>query len=153
MATAADERRAVLLRGDDNVAAAARPIPKGFVLTLGGREVAVREPIALGHTVALVAITPGAPIRKYGQLIAFARTGAGRVRQPSQRGRVCDRRARLRGQFRPAPRRRARPRDPGRGPGEREGRSRTGAAPDAEYPGARGDREDGRGRRAGRPRA
>ena len=37
MATAAEEQRAVLLRGDDNVAVAARPIPKGFVLEVGGR--------------------------------------------------------------------------------------------------------------------
>ena len=31
MATAAEAERAILLRGDDNVAVAARPIPKGFV--------------------------------------------------------------------------------------------------------------------------
>ena len=56
MATAAEAERAILLRGDDNVAVAARPIPKGFVLTVGGRTVEVREPIALGHKVALVDI-------------------------------------------------------------------------------------------------
>jgi altronate hydrolase len=72
MATAAEERRAVLLRGDDNVAVAARPIPRGFVLRLGAGAVEVREPIALGHKVALVDIEPGAPIRKYGQIIGFA---------------------------------------------------------------------------------
>ena len=72
MATAAGERRAVLLREDDNVAVAARPIPKGFVLDLGGREIEVREPIALGHKVALVDVAAGAPIRKYGQIIGFA---------------------------------------------------------------------------------
>ena len=68
MATAAEERRAVLLRGDDNVAVAARPIPRGFVITVGGRTVEVREPIALGHKVALTAIEPGSPVRKYGQI-------------------------------------------------------------------------------------
>jgi arabinonate dehydratase len=72
MATAAEGRRAVLLRGDDDVAVAARPIPKGFVLAIGGREVEVREPIALGHKVALADIEPGAAIRKYGQIIGFA---------------------------------------------------------------------------------
>lgn len=72
MATAAEGRRAVLLRGDDDVAVAARPIPKGFVLAVGDREVEVREPIALGHKVALADIEPGAAIRKYGQIIGFA---------------------------------------------------------------------------------
>jgi altronate hydrolase len=72
MSTAAEEQRAVLLRGDDNVAVAARPIPKGFVLTIGERPVEVREPIALGHKVALADIETGAPIRKYGQIIGFA---------------------------------------------------------------------------------
>lgn len=72
MATAAEERKAVLLRGDDNVAVAARPIPKGFVLTLGGLTVEVREPIGPGHKVALVDIAPGEPARKYGQIIGFA---------------------------------------------------------------------------------
>ncbi len=68
MAMAADERRAVLLREDDNVAVAARPIPKGFVV-LG---VEAREPIALGHKVALNEILEGEPVRKYGQIIGFA---------------------------------------------------------------------------------
>ena len=72
MATAAEEQRAVLLRGDDNVAVAARPIPQGYVLEVGGRQVEVREPIALGHKVALTAIEPGEPVRKYGQVIGFA---------------------------------------------------------------------------------
>jgi len=71
MATA-EEQRAVLLRGDDNVAVAARPIPKGFLLAVGGRSVEVREPIALGHKVALASIETGAPVRKYGQIIGFA---------------------------------------------------------------------------------
>jgi altronate hydrolase len=72
MATAAEERRAVVLRSEDNVAVAARPIPKGFVVTVGDRVVEVREPIALGHKVALTDIEPGAPILKYGQIIGFA---------------------------------------------------------------------------------
>jgi arabinonate dehydratase len=72
MATAADDRRAVLLRGVDNVAVAARPIPKGFELSLEGREVRVLEPIALGHKVALVDLEAGSPVRKYGQIIGFA---------------------------------------------------------------------------------
>jgi altronate hydrolase len=73
MATAAGiGSAAVLLRGDDNVAVAARPIAKGTVLDLGGGPVAVREPIALGHKVAVREIGEGRPVRKYGQIIGFA---------------------------------------------------------------------------------
>ncbi len=72
MATETEGRRAVLLREDDNVAVAARPIPRGFALEVGGRTVAVREPIALGHKVALVDVEVGSPVRKYGQIIGFA---------------------------------------------------------------------------------
>jgi altronate hydrolase len=72
MATAAEPSKAVLLRDDDNVAVAARPIPQEAVITLGGRCVEVREPIALGHKVALCAIAAGEPVRKYGQIIGFA---------------------------------------------------------------------------------
>ncbi len=72
MATAAEERRAVLLRGDDNVAVAARPIPKGCVLDSAAKAVEVREPVALGHKVALADIAEGEPVRKYGQIIGFA---------------------------------------------------------------------------------
>jgi altronate hydrolase len=72
MATVPDDRPAVLLLAADNVAVAARPIPKGFVVGLGGHSAEVREPIALGHKVALVDIAVGEPIRKYGQIIGFA---------------------------------------------------------------------------------
>jgi altronate hydrolase len=72
MAMTAEERRAILLRSDDNVAVAARPIPTGFVLDLGGNKVEVREPIKLGHKVAVRDIAEGEPIHKYGQVIGFA---------------------------------------------------------------------------------
>ncbi|GAC1464978.1 MAG: altronate dehydratase family protein [Isosphaeraceae bacterium] len=72
MATATDGQRAVLLRGDDNVAVAARPIPRGFVVEIGDHAVEALEPVALGHKVALVDIAPGEPVRKYGQIIGFA---------------------------------------------------------------------------------
>ena len=72
MATATEARRAVLLRADDNVAVAARPIPKGFALDLGDRTIEVREPIALGHKVSVVDIPAGEAVRKYGQIIGFA---------------------------------------------------------------------------------
>ncbi len=72
MATATEPPRAVLLRNDDNVAVAARPIPQGALLTLGGQCVEVREPIGLGHKVALREIGAGEPVRKYAQIIGFA---------------------------------------------------------------------------------
>jgi altronate hydrolase len=72
MATATEARRAVLLRSDDNVAVAARPIPRGFALEVGGRTVEVTEPIALGHKVAVADIAAGDEVRKYGQIIGFA---------------------------------------------------------------------------------
>jgi altronate hydrolase len=72
MATAVDDPKAVILRSDDTVAVAARPIPRGFSLPLGGRTIEVREPIGLGHKVALNDIKPGEPVRKYGQIIGFA---------------------------------------------------------------------------------
>ena len=72
MSTATEASRAVLLRGDDNVAVAARPIPRGFLLEVGGRTVPVLEPIALGHKVAVDDVEVGAPVLKYGQIIGFA---------------------------------------------------------------------------------
>ena len=72
MATAAGAGRAILLRGDDHVAVAARPIPEGAVVEVGGRAVRVGEPIALGHKVAVTAIGQGEAVRKYGQVIGFA---------------------------------------------------------------------------------
>jgi altronate hydrolase len=72
MAVALDEPKAVLLRSDDDVAVAARPIPKDALLEVDGRSVAVREPIGLGHKVAISEIAAGQPVRKYGQVIGFA---------------------------------------------------------------------------------
>lgn len=66
MATAADRPQAVLLRGEDNVAVAARPIARGSVVELPGLTVEVREPIELGHKLAHAADRPrcaGAEVR------------------------------------------------------------------------------------------
>src|SRR5262245_23842195 len=75
MSTVAEPRRAIELRAEDNVAGAARPIPKGAVLDLSGRSLEVRDPIALGHKVATADFLPGEPVRKYGQIIGFAARG------------------------------------------------------------------------------
>ena len=40
--------------------------------SVGDRTVEVREPIGLGHKVALADIAVGEPVRKYGQIIGFA---------------------------------------------------------------------------------
>ncbi|MBV8488561.1 MAG: UxaA family hydrolase, partial [Planctomycetaceae bacterium] len=72
MATVIGPQTAVLLQADDNVAVAARPIMAGTLLKLDGLVVEVREPIALGHKLALRPIEAGQPIRKYGQIIGFA---------------------------------------------------------------------------------
>ncbi len=44
----------------------------GFLLSAGGQTVEIREPIGLGHKVALADIASGEPVRKYGQIIGFA---------------------------------------------------------------------------------
>jgi altronate hydrolase len=72
MAATIDGPRAVVLRSDDTVGVAARPIPRGFILQAGERTIEVREPIGLGHKVALTDIATGEPVSKYGQIIGFA---------------------------------------------------------------------------------
>jgi altronate hydrolase len=69
-----DRSPAVLLRPDDSVAVAARPIPRGSRILVAGRTIDLRDPIGLGHKVAVVAIPAGSPIRKFGQIIGFAQT-------------------------------------------------------------------------------
>ncbi len=64
--------RAVLLREDDNVAVATRPLPKGSEVSILGTPIKVLEPIGLGHKLAVIDIPEGAPVRKYGQVIGFA---------------------------------------------------------------------------------
>ncbi len=68
----ATDRRAILLRRDDDVALAVRPIPKGAVVELGDDLVEARELIPLGHKLAIRDIPAGDPVRKYGQVIGFA---------------------------------------------------------------------------------
>ncbi|QEH38158.1 Altronate dehydratase [Aquisphaera giovannonii] len=67
-----DDPRGVLLRAEDDVAVAARPIPAGATIELPGGRVTAREPIGLGHKVAVRDIGEGRPVRKYGQIIGFA---------------------------------------------------------------------------------
>jgi altronate hydrolase len=72
MPTSVDRSPAVLLRPDDTVAVAARPIPRGARIAAGEHTIAALEPIGLGHKLAVVDLPAGAPVRKYGQIIGFA---------------------------------------------------------------------------------
>ncbi len=72
MPNLAEPRRVILLRPDDDVAVAALPIPVGMIIEIDGREITCREPIALGHKMAVRTIEKGEPVKKYGQIIGFA---------------------------------------------------------------------------------
>ena len=73
MPSSLDHSPAILLSLGDSVAVAARPIPKGARIVVGGNTLEVLEPIGLGHKVAVVKIATGTPVRKYGQVIGFAK--------------------------------------------------------------------------------
>ncbi|MBM3999770.1 MAG: altronate dehydratase [Planctomycetes bacterium] len=62
----------LLLHSDDNVGVAVRPIDAGERLPNGTGRLAALESIGMGHKVAIAAIPPDGPIRKYGQTIGFA---------------------------------------------------------------------------------
>jgi len=63
---------AVYLHPDDNICVAARTLPAGTVLEVGGREVVLTEPIKFGHKIAVKPIQHGEYVRKYGQIIGQA---------------------------------------------------------------------------------
>ena len=72
MGTFALTDKAVLLRPEDDVAVAKAEIPAGSVLEDGAARITVRQDIRPGHKVARRALAPGAPVRRYGQVIGFA---------------------------------------------------------------------------------
>jgi altronate hydrolase len=63
---------AVHLRPEDNVAVAARNLPAGMQLLLGGKPLTLPTRVNLGHKFALVPIPRKDPVLKYGQVIGFA---------------------------------------------------------------------------------
>ena len=63
---------AVLLHGNDDVAVLKRPVKAGDELCNGSLQLRVAQNIGPGHKIALKAISEGAPVRKYGQIIGFA---------------------------------------------------------------------------------
>lgn len=65
----------VLLRlhPDDDVLVAREPLKAGARFTVDGGEVSLRADIGRGHKVAVRPVRDGEPVRKYGQIIGFAR--------------------------------------------------------------------------------
>ena len=63
---------AVLLHADDNICVAARNLAAGEEISAGPYTVELREPVKLGHKIALVPIASGSRVRKFGQTIGFA---------------------------------------------------------------------------------
>src|SRR5688572_17268366 len=64
---------ALQLRPEDDVAVLRRALVAGNSLGDGFGSVELRSNVPAGHKVALRRIAAGAPIRKYGQIIGFAR--------------------------------------------------------------------------------
>jgi hypothetical protein len=65
---------ALVISARDNVATALETLEPGRVLELGGRQVAVRDRIPLGHKVAIEPIASGHEVLKYGSAIGTAVT-------------------------------------------------------------------------------
>jgi altronate hydrolase len=63
----------VQLHPADNVAVAARNLPAGLDIAHQGAVFSVTRRIGLGHKIALCPILAGAAVRKYGQIIGFAK--------------------------------------------------------------------------------
>jgi altronate hydrolase len=64
--------QAVVLRETDTVAIAPSPIPRGALVLVGRRTIEAREPIALGHKIAIVDADEKSAVRKFGHVIGFA---------------------------------------------------------------------------------
>ncbi|MDR2451238.1 MAG: altronate dehydratase family protein [Candidatus Accumulibacter sp.] len=66
---------AIRLHADDDVLIAVRQLLPGAVID--SENLSAREPIPPGHKIAARDIEAGAPVRRYGQIIGFAKTGIG----------------------------------------------------------------------------
>lgn len=67
----------VYLHPDDNICVAARRLEEGSEITVAGRRLTLREPVKLGHKLAIEPIPQGKFVRKYGQIIGQATRGIG----------------------------------------------------------------------------
>lgn len=81
MDTAACDPRLLKLHPGDNILIAARTLPAGETLVVGGAEVFLKEPLPLGFKVAARAIARGEKIIKYTMPVGSATCdiGAGQV--------------------------------------------------------------------------
>lgn len=75
MTATATSPEVISLHPDDNICVAARRLEPGSVITVAGRKVTLREPIKLGHKIAIAPIPAGKFVRKYGQIIGQATKG------------------------------------------------------------------------------
>ncbi|HLX62788.1 MAG TPA: altronate dehydratase family protein [Planctomycetota bacterium] len=64
---------ALRLHPSDDVAVLKRPVKSGAAIDCGGEQLTAARDIGAGHKIALRKIASGEPIRKYGQIIGFAR--------------------------------------------------------------------------------
>jgi len=67
------EEFALLLRDTDDVAVVKKPLKPGIEMEYAGRRFTSAKGIPPGHKIAVAPIAEGAPVRKYGQTIGFAR--------------------------------------------------------------------------------
>ena len=72
MSDSCEFQQAVVLRPDDDVAVAVKPLKAGETIPVDGVEVTLRQDVPPGHKFALRAAAEDAPIHKYGQIIGFA---------------------------------------------------------------------------------
>jgi altronate hydrolase len=72
MATFALAEKAILLNPADDVMIAKANIPAGTIIEDNGTRVEVCQDIRAGHKIARRPAGPGAPVRRYGQIIGFA---------------------------------------------------------------------------------
>ena len=80
-------KAAIVISERDNVATALEPLERGRALDVAGHHLITREAIPSGHKVALIDISEGSPVVKYGSPIgtaACAITG-GHARAHAQR--------------------------------------------------------------------
>ncbi|HCB75124.1 UxaA family hydrolase [Sphingomonas yantingensis] len=60
---------AIVLSPADNVAVCCRTVEAGETIELAGRTLIIAERVALGHKIALMALSPGDKVVKYGMPI------------------------------------------------------------------------------------
>lgn len=63
---------AIRLSPSDNVAVACRDLMPGETVVVDGVALPIREPVALGHKIAILSLEKGAKILKYGMPIGSA---------------------------------------------------------------------------------